>query len=109
GSQSECVFAVFALLCNAYHLSLIVLLYRTRRLYLVAALFLIYINAGICGACIYFGIVSEFYMWLAAVVAMAYYIFGRHISRVFLIAVLLEGNTHYVTQHDTTRECCGAD
>lgn len=90
-SQSECVFAVFALLCNAYHLSLIVLLYRTRRLFLVAALFLIYIDVGICGACIYFGILSEFYMWLAAVVAMAYYIFGRHISRVFLIAVLLEG------------------
>ena len=33
----------------------------------VAALFLIYIDAGICGACIYFGIISEFYMWLAAV------------------------------------------
>lgn len=106
-SQSECVFAVFALLCNAYHLSLIVLLYRTRRLFLVAALFLIYIDVGICGACIYFGILSEFYMWLAAVVAMAYYIFGRHISRVFLIAVLLEGNTHTTThtRHDTTRVC----
>jgi hypothetical protein len=98
-NRSACVFAVFALVCNSYHLGLLFLFHRTKRLYLVAALFLIYIDVGICGACLYFGVVCEFYMWLAAVVAMAYYIFGRHVSRVFLVAVLLEGTSIQPRQH----------
>jgi len=94
--RATCFFASFLLFnCFCFTVLLLLVYLTSKWIHALAFLFLAYVDLAICFLCLYHGM-FECFAWLATVVSMAFYLLSARLSRLFMIAVVLEGGESHL-------------